>query len=88
MTWRRSSPGELGDKLAERVAENFRDYHVLAERDRRNIERLKAKLARPRVITIPYLDEDVHDIEGLTRLHRFLFATDEQRRDLLDGVVA
>jgi len=80
--------GELGDKLAERVAENFRDYHVLAERDRRNIERLKAKLARPRVITIPYLDEDVHDIEGLTRIHRFLFATDEQRRDLLDEVVA
>src|SRR4051812_4373745 len=80
--------GELGDKLAERVAENFRDYHVLAERDRRNIERLEAKLARPRVITIPYLDEDVHDIEGLTRIHRFLFATDEQRRDLLDEVVA
>jgi anion-transporting ArsA/GET3 family ATPase len=80
--------GELGEKLAERVAENFRDYHVLAERDRRNIERLEAKLARPRVITIPYLDEDVHDIEGLTRIHRFLFATDEQRRDLLDEVVA
>src|SRR5947209_5937605 len=31
--------GDLGEKLAQRVAENFRDYHVLAERDRRNIAR-------------------------------------------------
>ena len=40
------------------------------------------------MIMVPHLDEDVHDIEGLTRIHRFLFATDEQRRDLLDEVVA
>jgi len=80
--------GDLGEKLAQRVAENFRDYHVLAERDRRNIARLEAQLDRPRVITVPYLDEDVHDVEGLTRIHRFLFATDERRRELLDEVVA
>jgi anion-transporting ArsA/GET3 family ATPase len=80
--------GELGADLAGRVAQNFRDYHVLAERDRRNIELLTGKLQQPRVITIPYLDEDVHDIEGLTRIHRFLFASDEQRRELLDKVVA
>ena len=80
--------GDLGEKLAQRVAENFRGYHVLAERDRRNIARLEAQLDRPRVITIPYLDEDVHDVEGLTRIHRFLFATDERRRELLDEVVA
>ena len=86
---RHPQDGRTGrEGTSQRVAENFRDYHVLAERDRRNIERLEAKLARPRVITIPYLDEDVHDIEGLTRIHRFLFATDEQRRDLLDEVVA
>ena len=79
---------ELGAKLAERVAENFRDYHVLAARDRRNIELLTGRLQQPRVITVPYLDEDVHDVEGLTQIHRFLFATDEQRRELLDEVVA
>jgi anion-transporting ArsA/GET3 family ATPase len=79
---------QLGEKLAERVAENFRDYHVLARRDRANIDRLTERLEQPRVLMIPYLDEDVHDIEGLARIRRFLFATEEERRALLDGVVA
>jgi len=78
----------LGEKLATRVAENFRDYHVLAWRDRVNIERLTAKLEQPRVLTIPHLDEDVHDLEGLARMRRFLFADDAERRALLDEVVA
>jgi anion-transporting ArsA/GET3 family ATPase len=79
---------QLGEKLARRVAENFRDYHVLAHRDRENIEHLTAKLQQPRVLMIPYLDEDVHDIEGLARMRRFLFASDAERRALLDEVVA
>ncbi len=79
---------ELGERLATRVAENFRDYHVLAWRDRANIERLTAKLEQPRVLMIPHLDEDVHDIEGLARMRRFLFATEAERRTLLDEVVA
>ncbi|MDX6668671.1 MAG: hypothetical protein QOK04_2051, partial [Solirubrobacteraceae bacterium] len=79
---------ELGAQLAARVAENFRDYHVLAGRDRENIDRLTAQLKRPRVIMVPHLDEDVHDVEGLGRIHRFLFATEDERRALLDEVVA
>jgi anion-transporting ArsA/GET3 family ATPase len=79
---------EVGQELAARVAENFRDYHVLARRDHENIERLTSKLEQPRVIMVPYLDEDVHDIEGLGRIHRFLFASDAERRALLDEVVA
>ena len=79
---------ELGDELAGRVAENFRDYHVLAWRDRANIERLIAKLDQPHVLMIPHLDEDVHDVAGLARMRAFLFATDSERRVLLDEVVA
>jgi anion-transporting ArsA/GET3 family ATPase len=79
---------ELGIELAARVAENFRDYHVLARRDRENIDRLTAQLKRPRVIMVPHLDEDVHDVAGLGRIHRFLFATEDERRALLDEVVA
>jgi len=79
---------ELGDKLAGRVAENFRDYHVLARRDARNIERLGRQLRDDRLLLVPYLDEDVHDIEGLSRLNRYLFATEAQRRKMLDEVVA
>ena len=79
---------ELGDKLAGRVADNFRDYHVLARRDAHNIERLGHQLRDDRLLLVPYLDEDVHDIEGLARLDRYLFATEAQRRKLLDEVVA
>jgi len=79
---------ELGDKLAGRVADNFRDYHVLARRDAHNIERLGEPLRDDRLLLVPYLDEDVHDIEGLARLDRYLFATEAQRRKLLDEVVA
>jgi anion-transporting ArsA/GET3 family ATPase len=79
---------ELGDRLAGRVAENFRDYHVLARRDARNIERLGRQLRDDRLLLVPYLDEDVHDIEGLSRLNRYLFATEAERQKMLDEVVA
>ena len=80
--------GALGDKLAARVADNFRDYHVLARRDAQNIERLGKQLRDDRLLLIPYLDEDVHDVEGLVRLDRYLFATEEERQAMLDEVVA
>jgi anion-transporting ArsA/GET3 family ATPase len=80
--------GALGDKLAARVADNFRDYHVLARRDAQNIERLGKQLRDDRLLLIPYLDEDVHDVEGLARLDRYLFATEEERQAMLDEVVA
>jgi anion-transporting ArsA/GET3 family ATPase len=79
---------ELGDKLAARVADNFRDYHVLARRDAQNIERLGKQLRDDRLLLIPYLDEDVHDVEGLARLDRYLFATEQERQAMLDEVVA
>jgi anion-transporting ArsA/GET3 family ATPase len=79
---------ELGEKLASRVADNFRDYHVLARRDAQNIERLGGQLRDDRLLLIPYLDEDVHDVEGLARLDRYLFATEAERQAMLDEVVA
>jgi len=79
---------DLGDKLAARVADNFRDYHVLARRDAQNIERLGKQLRDDRLLLIPYLDQDVHDVEGLARLDRYLFATEEERQAILDEVVA
>jgi anion-transporting ArsA/GET3 family ATPase len=80
--------GELGEKLAGRVADNFRDYHVLARRDAKNIRRLGRQLRESRLLLVPYLDEDVHDVEGLSRLDRYLFATEKERQALLDEVVA
>ena len=79
---------DLGPKLAAKVAENFRDYQVLARRDRANIELLAGKLDDRRLVLLPYLDEDVHDAGGLARINRFLFASDSERERLLSETVA
>jgi anion-transporting ArsA/GET3 family ATPase len=68
--------------LAERVATNFADYQALAQRDARNVDHLARELDAKRVIRIPYMDEDIHDLEGLLKIDRYLFATEEQREAL------
>ena len=71
----------LGDaELADRVAANFDDYRLLAERDRRNVDRLAAELGSPAVIEVPYLDDDVHDLAGLIEVNRYLFASGSDER--------
>jgi len=79
---------ELDPALAERVAQNFRDYHLLAARDERNIARLAAEMNGEPLLLIPQLDDDIHDVDGLLKLHRYLFASDEQREQLIAEVVA
>jgi anion-transporting ArsA/GET3 family ATPase len=80
--------GELGPELAARVADNFRDYHVLARRDERNIARLAAELRDRPLLLIPQLDDDVHDIGGLLQMHRYLFASQQERERLIADSVA
>ncbi len=79
---------ELGPELAASVTENFRDYHVLALRDERNVARLERELEGRPLLLVPYLDEDVHDIEGLWRLHRYLFAEASERAQLIAESIA
>ncbi len=78
----------LGDDLAERVAENFADYHLLARRDRLGVERLRSHLDGEPLLLVPHMDNDVHDMEGLLRMHRYLFASEREREQLIAGVVA
>jgi anion-transporting ArsA/GET3 family ATPase len=78
----------LPSGLAERVAENFADYHVLARRDTRNIERLGDELGDPPLLLVPHLDDDVHDVDGLLRVRRFLFASQAERERMIAKVVA
>ena len=79
---------ELEPTLARRVGENFRDYHVLAGRDERNVARLAAEMSGAPLLLVPQLDDDVHDVDGLLQVHRYLFAPDEQREQLIAEVVA
>jgi hypothetical protein len=73
-------------QLASKVYENFCNYRLLAERDRDNMARLVERLDDERVIRVPYLDEDVHDIGGLAELNRYLFVSEEERQEILEGV--
>jgi anion-transporting ArsA/GET3 family ATPase len=74
--------------LASRVAENFNDYHLLARRDRRNVTRLHAELGDRPLLLVPHFDDDVHDVDGLLRVHRYLFASAAERERLISEVVA
>jgi anion-transporting ArsA/GET3 family ATPase len=74
--------GLLDDDLAERVADNFSDYQALAQRDAKNVRHLERELNPRAVIRVPYLDEDVHDLDALLKIDRYLFATEEQREEL------
>ena len=70
------------------MAENFRDYHVLARRDDHNLARLAGQLDERRLLLVPQLDDDVHDIEGLLRIHRYLFGSQAERERLIEDLVA
>ena len=78
----------LAPGLAARVAENFADYHLLARRDRLGVDRLTEELGDRPLLLIPRLDDDIHDVEGLLRVHRFLFASPAERERLIADVVA
>jgi anion-transporting ArsA/GET3 family ATPase len=73
-------------RLAAKVRENFQAYRVLAQRDRENIESLMRELESDRVIEVPYLDRDVHDLAGLAEINRYLFASSEERLAILEDV--
>jgi anion-transporting ArsA/GET3 family ATPase len=73
-------------ELAEKVAENYERYRMLAERDRENMAVLTDRLRDESVIEVPYFDEDVHDIGGLELINRYLFEKEADRRQAGDRV--
>jgi hypothetical protein len=79
---------ELPPELAARVAENFFDYHRLARRDARSVARLQSEMGGEPLLLVPHLDDDVHDVAGLLRVHRYLFASDAERERLIADVIA
>jgi anion-transporting ArsA/GET3 family ATPase len=67
--------GELGERLAARVAHNLADFDVLVQRDRATVARLAQVLGGdPAPILVPHLDGDVQDLAGLDFVSRHLFA--------------
>ena len=78
---------ELCRPSSPTVSRNFADYHVLARRDGRSAAAGRELGDQP-LLLVPHLDDDVHDLDGLLRVHRYLFATDAEREQLIADVVA
>ncbi len=70
-------------ELAAKVAENFENYRMLAERDRENMKVLTERVGEDCLLEVPYFDEDIHDIAGLALVNRYLFADAAERQELL-----
>ena len=66
--------GELGERLAARVAGNLADFDVLVRRDRESVAGSHGALEDPDPILVPHLDGDVQDLAGLDRVAEHLFA--------------
>jgi len=64
----------LDERLAAKVARNLEEHRRLAERDARNVERLRERLGRKPTVCVPELSGEVHDLAGLARLGAHLFA--------------
>jgi anion-transporting ArsA/GET3 family ATPase len=64
---------DLPAELAAKVEAAYRDYQVLATRDRANLRRLTERTRGEPVIVVPELDGDVHDLAGLAAMVEHLF---------------
>ncbi len=64
--------GELGERLAGRVAANLADFDVLARRDSATLSWLSRELEEPEPVQVPQLAGEVRDLAGLERVARHL----------------
>jgi anion-transporting ArsA/GET3 family ATPase len=65
---------DVAPALRAKVAETLRELQVLAARDRRSLTRLMDAVGDRDPVVVPLLEGDVHDVDGLARVQRFLFA--------------
>ena len=78
--------GFLADQLSSAALRNSLDTDT--GYDPQLHARLAGELDSQPLLLVPHLDEDVHDIVGLLRVHEYLFAPDSERERLLADVVA
>ena len=72
-----ATPEGLDPELERKLLENYEDFHALAERDRQNVEELTADMGDRPLVIVPYLDEDIHDLDGIEAMNDYLFAPAE-----------
>jgi len=60
------------NRLAERLCETLTEQAILADMDRRAIDRLRSTLQDVPLYTVPRLRKDVHDLAGLWQIGEYL----------------
>jgi anion-transporting ArsA/GET3 family ATPase len=56
------------------LAENLRDFEAIASREEQHVAALAARVAPAPVARVPFLADDVHDVDGLVEVGRYLFS--------------
>jgi len=70
----------LGDTDLARLYANRADFRQIADGEERHMETLTKRVAPAPVVRVPFLDSDVHDVEGLGEVARYLLGTETAAR--------
>ncbi len=65
-------PGALGPELAA-LTTNLHDLNRVAIKEQAHVKVLSEQLPGAAVVQVPFLTDDVHDLDGLTKVCRWLF---------------
>jgi anion-transporting ArsA/GET3 family ATPase len=60
------------NRLGERLCDTLSEQAILADLDRREIDRLRSTLVHVPLFTVPRLRRDVHDLAGLWQIGEYL----------------
>jgi anion-transporting ArsA/GET3 family ATPase len=72
------SPEEVA-RAARALRENYENFEMLGNLDVREVARLRERCgAEHTYVTVPFMDEDVYDVAGLTTIERHLFDVSEE----------
>jgi len=74
---RQRASGQADSTLAG-LYENLADFTQLAEVEEANVAELSERVRPAPLVRVPFLPSDVHDLEGLSELGKYLFDGDEE----------
>jgi hypothetical protein len=70
----RERSATLGDTAIGGLYANLADFRMVAAGEERNLTGLAELVAPAPVIRVPFLQTDVHDLDGLAEVNRHLFS--------------
>ncbi len=74
----RPGPGRVGSRIADdaeaaALVTNLRDLDKVANREEQHVAALAERLPGAPIVRVPFLSDDIHDLQGLETVGRWLF---------------